>query len=1043
MHKILFSLALIFFSFLSFAQNNINEWENPRIIDRNKEAPRSSFVIFNDEQNALKDDPYNSSLYKSLNGTWKFQIVKNPEHRPLDFYKTDLNTEDWKEIEVPSNWEILGYDIPIYTAETYPFPKNPPFIDGDYNPVGSYRRTFTVPENWNDKQVFLNFGSISGYARIFLNGNEVGMTKASKTVAEFDVTKFLIKGENLLAVQVFRWHDGSYLEDQDFWRLSGIERDVCLKAMSKKTIWDYFVNASLDDSYTNGIFSIDIDLKSFEKKYTKKQLAKITLIDEYGSEVYSEEQEIKPSTTNVSFSSIIKNVSKWSAENPNLYRFVLKLSNKNETQIVSEKIGFRKVEIKESQLMVNGQPLMVNGVNLHEHHGTKGHVPDRETMLQDIKLMKQNNINAIRMSHYPHDPFLYKLCDELGMYVVDEANIESHGMGSLPGRFNKSVHPAYLPEWAPAHMDRMKRMLEQNKNHTSIIIWSMGNECGNGDVFYEGYKWLKERDKTRFVQFEQAGESTDTDIVDPMYPSIEYMKEYANNPNKTRPFIMCEYSHAMGNSNGNFQEYFDIMSMSKKMQGGFIWDWVDQGIKAETPEGEMFWAYGGDLGGENLVHDQNFCANGLVSTDRKEHPALYEVKKVYQDISFKLNEGNMLMVSNHFNFTNLDNYNFKWFLKADGNIVKEGVFQCSTKPNDQQKIHLDLPNLYSDQEYFLEVYVYTKTATKTIPANHEIAREQFKIGNGTFFIIKDVSDSKLTVDKNEKTLKFSTDYVLGEFDLTTGKLDKYVSRDFSNSIMNLPEPYFWRAPTDNDYGNNMAEKLGIWKDAHKNLKLKKVILGEMTEDGILITSEFIIDKLNVPYVLEYFIQNDASIKITASIDLSEYELPELPRFGMRMILDGTYNNLSYYGRGPWENYSDRNMSSFVGIYNDKVENQYIWEYIRPQEAGYKTDVRWLTLTDKKNQGIKIVGTQPICFSSLNMSTESLDGGLKKAQTHTTDISVEKDKVYLHIDLNQRGVGGDNSWGALPHKQYRLENKKYKFSYIISFIDRDINKEEIE
>ncbi|MFG6686479.1 glycoside hydrolase family 2 TIM barrel-domain containing protein [Mariniflexile sp. HNIBRBA6329] len=1035
MKKIILIPLFLTLTYLSFAQNKTSEWENPAIVDRNKESGRSSFVLYEDEESALIDIPENSSLYQSLNGEWQFSIVKKPSERPQDFYKTNLDTKNWKTINVPSNWELQGFDIPIYTNIIYPFPKNPPFIDEAYNPVGSYRKHFTIPENWNKKEVFINFGSISGYARIFLNGNEVGMTKASKTAAEFNITKYLLKGENVLAVQVFRWHDGSYLEDQDFWRLSGIERDVYLQAVPKSTIWDYSAEANLDENYTNGIFKIDADLIHFEGKSSKKQTISISLLDKNDKVVYSEERKLNKTDTKITFSSTINNVTKWSAETPNLYRYILKLSDKDDIQVISKKIGFRKVEIKNSQLMVNGQPLMVNGVNLHEHHGIKGHAPDKETMLEDIKLMKQSNVNAIRMSHYPHDPYLYTLCDELGMYVVDEANIETHAMGAeKQGRFDKSIHPAYLPEWAPAHLDRIKRMQEQNKNCTSIILWSMGNECGNGPVFYDAYKWLKETDKTRFVMFEQADENSNTDIVAPMYPSIGKMKEYAENLEKTRPYIMCEYSHAMGNSNGNFQEYFDIISSNKKMQGGFIWDWVDQGLKTETADGKMFWAYGGDLGGEHLQHDQNFCANGLVTADRMPHPGLYEVKKVYQDIQFDLKKEHTLVVTNKFNFTNLDDYNFKWFLKANGEVVKEQAFKVSANPKEIKEIALQFPKLEDRKEYYLEVYAYTKNTTKTIPANHEIAREQFKINITSYFDEKIESKGKLVYKTVRDTLQFESGNVVGSFDLVQGKLFMYKlkTNDDNKVIRNFPEPYFWRAPTDNDYGNKMPERLGKWKNAHKNLKVENVTVGKETKEGVLVKVEFIISELEVPYTVDYLIQNDGSIKITSSIDMSSKELPELPRFGMRMVLDGTYDNLTYYGRGPWENYSDRNTASFIGVYKDKVENQYTWEYIRPQEAGYKTDIRWLSLTNQ-SKGIQIVGEQPLGFSALNMSAEALDGGDTKSQTHPIDIIVEKDKIYLHIDLKQRGVGGDTSWGAYPHKQYRLEDKKYTYSYQIKFV----------
>lgn len=1030
MRKLIFVPLCLLLIKVGFAQSKNNEWENPTIIDRNKEAARASFVLHSNETSALTDRPEKSNYYKSLNGTWKFNIVKTPGERPLDFYKVDLDDSSWNDIKVPSNWEIEGFDTPIYTNVTYPFPKNPPFIDENYNPVGSYRTSFKVSKDWKDKEIILNFGSISGYARIFLNGNEVGMTKASKTAAEFNITNFLNEGNNVLAVQVFRWHDGSYLEDQDFWRLSGIERDVYLQAMPKTTIWDYFAQANLDDSYTNGLFNVDVDLRQFGKKATKNQVASIKLVDAKGKEVYSEEKKIKDSDKTVNFSTTIKNVEKWSSESPYLYRYIISLSDKKNNQVLSKKIGFRKVEIKDAQLMVNGEPLMVNGVNLHEHDGILGHTPNRETMLLDLKVMKQNNINAIRMSHYPHDPYLYELADIYGFYIVDEANIETHAMGAeKQGNFNKSKHPAYLPEWAPAHTDRIKRMLEQDKNATSIILWSMGNECGNGPVFYEAYNWIKERDKTRYVTFEQADENKNTDIVAPMYPGIGYMKDYANS-DKQRPFIMCEYSHAMGNSNGNFQEYRDIMNTSPKMQGGFIWDWVDQGLKTETEDGRMFWAYGGDLGGSNLQNDQNFCANGLVSADRTPHPALEEVKKVFQSVSFNLNN-NVLEVTNKFDFTNLDQYTFKWQLKADGTLAKEGTFEVSAKPNQKEDITLNLPALEAGKEYYLEVYAYTRYEAPLVPSNHEIAREQFQIGTHSYFDNAIVNSGILEYSVKDKVLSFLSGSTQGKLDLTTGKL---IAFGFANSdskiITQFPEPFFWRAPTDNDYGNQMPERLGDWKLAHQDVKVKSVEVGKKTVNGLPVKVEFIIAKLDVPYTVEYLILNDGSVKITASINMEGKDLPELPRFGMRMVLDGDFNNLSYYGRGPWENYSDRNTSSFIGLYSDMVKNQYTWEYIRPQEAGYKTDVRWLALKNSANQALEIIGEQPLGFSALHMATETLDGGKYKSQRHPTDIVVENDKVYLHVDLKQRGVGGDNSWGAYPHRPYRLHDKQYSYSYYL-------------
>jgi len=546
---------------------------------------------------------------------------------------------------------------------------------------------------------------------------------------------------------------------------------------------------------------------------------------------------------------------------------------------------------------------------------------------------------------------------------------------------------------------------------------------------------MKGRDTSRPVQFEQAGQNSDTDIVCPMYPEIKDMHAYAADKTKTRPYIMCEYSHAMGNSNGNFQEYFDIMATSPHMQGGFIWDWVDQGIDAKDANGNHYWAYGGDLGGKDLQNDENFCANGLISADRSVHPGLAEVKKVYQDIKFSLKGENQLTVKNLFFYTNLDQFSFKWELLKDGVKVQEGTFKGIADPQQIQTENIALDKLSTDAEYFLNVYVYTKEATAMIPANHEIAREQFKLGKANYFAkaADAKAKSKLKTKKSGNTLSFETDAVTGTFDLAAGEIKSYnLKGDKQEVISQFPIPYFWRAPTDNDFGNDMPKKLGIWKDANKNPKVQSVTVGKQTATGLAVDVKYILAGANVPYTVNYLIQNDASIKVTASIDKTGKDLPEMPRFGMRLVLPGTYDNLAYYGRGPLENYSDRNTASFMGTYKDKVANQFVMQYIRPQENGYKTDARWITLQNANGSGLKITGDQPLSFSALNVPTESIDAGPKKSQTHINDIHPE-DKVYFHVDLAQRGVGGDTSWGALPHKQYMLTARQYTYTYTISLM----------
>ncbi|MCD0489516.1 DUF4981 domain-containing protein [Pedobacter sp. MC2016-14] len=1037
--QLLFTTTFALTTFATVKAQN-NDWENPQLLDQGKEKPHVTFMLFNQQKDAIADDYSKSTNFKSLNGTWKFSYVDQYKDRRTDFYKTSLDDSGWANLNVPSNWELNGFGVPIYTNITYPHPKNPPFT-GANNPVGTYRKTFTVPEGWDDKEVLIHFGSISGCAFIYVNGNKVGMTKASKTPAEFNITKHLKKGTNLLALEVFRWHDGSYLEDQDFWRLSGIERDVYLSAMPKMAIWDFFLKADLDDKYTDGLFSADVDLRKFKGNNLKSGSLTLSLLDKAGKSIYSKQENFNVTADTlqtVSFKTTLKNPLKWNGEHPNLYdcTITLKDDKGNVAGVVASKVGFRKVEIKNARLLVNGVAISVHGVNRHEHDDVTGHTTTKELMLKDIKLMRELNINAVRLSHYPNDPLWYKLCDQYGLYLVDEANIETHGIGAeFQAWFDKSKHPAYMPEWAAAHVDRTVRMVERDKNHASIIIWSLGNECGNGPVFHDNYKWIKKRDASRPVQFEQAGEDWNTDIVCPMYPSIGNMRRYGADTSKKRPYIMCEYAHAMGNSNGNFQEYFDMIRKSKNMQGGFIWDWVDQGIKTKDDNGKAFWAYGGDLGAFYWQNDENGVADGIISSDRTPDPGAYEVKKIYQNVIFTakdLDKG-LINLENIFDFTNLNQYNFKWELLKNGEKVSEGKFEVQLAPHQSREVKLNLPKYKSaaGTEYFLNVYAYSKTGNEMLPAGTEVAREQFKYA-GDYFAKKASSETKLVVTKDDKKLSFTAGDVKGEFDLKSGRISRY---NKGNSwFNNFPEPYFWRAPTDNDFGNDMPSRLGVWRGAHQQKKLKSVTVGEQNADGLSINVNWQLTSVDLPYQITYFIQNDGAIKVTASMDMTGKDLPELPRFGMRTTLSGALSNLSYYGRGPYENYTDRYLGSFVGLYTDKVENQYYKGYIRPQESGNKTDVRWLTLADSKGNGIKVEGVQPIAFTAINHSTEDLDPGFTKKQQHPTDLP-PRNQVFLSIDLKQRGVGGDDSWGAYPHTKYLLLDKKYTYSYTISLLGK--------
>jgi len=1026
------SLVLLLFLTVqySFSQSfTFTEWENERILDINKERTHATFLAFPNAGLALKNNFEASPWYKSLNGMWKFHFVNNPDERPTRFYEKDFNVSQWNEIPVPGNWEVNGFGLPIYTNIVYPFPKNPPYINHSFAPVGTYRTGFTIPADWKEKEVIIHFGSVTGAMYLYINGKAVGFTKASKLPAEFNITKYLKEGNNILAAQVFRWHDGSYLEDQDFWRLTGIERDVYLVAKNKVSIQDFEIGADLDATYTNGVFNATVQVKNPGKE---DLTAEIDVVDQEGKKLLSLKKALGKNDSTLSAGGTIKNIKTWSAESPNLYSTLVTLKDKNGKviEVASHKTGFRKIEIKNAQLLVNGRKVMVHGVNRHEHDEVLGHVPTRDLMLKDIQLMKQFNINAVRSSHYPNDPVWLQLCDEYGLYLVDEANIEIHGMGAtLQGPFDKSVHPAYLPSWEASIMDRITRMVERDKNHASVIIWSLGNECGNGKVFFDGYDWIKQRDKTRPVQFEQAGQERNTDIVCPMYPSIAYMKSYAADGSKTRPYIMCEFAHAMGNSSGNFQEYFDIIKSGPHMQGGFIWDWVDQGIKTKNENGKAYWAYGGDFGAGHLYNDENFCANGLVAADRSVHPGIFEVKKVYQDIIFRDKDWRrgLIVVENNFSFTSLEGYQFKWVVLNNGKEVGTGLFEVSLQPQTSKEVKLPLPSMEGDSEYMLNVFAFTKTDAPLVPANHEVAREQFADKN-PFLALHVIKEGNLEVQTMDKILSFKSGNISGKFNTANGQWQAYMVNGES-VLKGFPEPYFWRAPTDNDFGNQMPQRLGIWRSAHANRKLVSVQTNDKREDELSIEVQYQLTDVGASYKVNYTILKDGSMKVEALMDLSGLQVHEMPRFGMRMQVERTFEHISYYGRGPWENYADRNTAAFVGEYQHHLEDMFVANYIRPQENGYRTDVRWMKMLSDKGKGFIITGMQPICFSALPYTAEDLDPGVTKKNQHPSALN-KRNFTSLHIDLKQRGLGGDDSWGALPHAPYLLTEKKYAFAFII-------------
>lgn len=1007
---------------VSYAHNN--EWEDPIRYEWNKEMPRALEGNYGD--------------WISLNGDWKFSYAPSIPQSPAHCWSPEFDDSDWTTISVPSNWEIKGFGIPIYANIDYMWTPNPPYIDIDI-PVGTYRRAFEISDRWVGKELMLCFGSISGYAQVWVNGTRIGMSKVAKSPAEFDVTDYVHVGTNQITVQVYRWHDGSYLEDQDYWRLSGIERDVTLTALPKLSIWDCCVRADLDNNYRNGILAANVKVRQFNGNNLKNGIVYFSLKDKNGKDVYSGKRRfnVLKDINDIKFDANIPNVKKWSAETPELYdcKILLCDSNGNAIHQANVRTGFRKVEFKGSSLLVNGVKTYIRGVNRHEHNDTLGHVQTREIMLHDLKLMKEHNINAIRLSHYPQHPDFYDLCDEYGFYLVDEANIETHGMGSVPYFTDTVSHPAYREEWAPAHRDRIARMVERDKNHPSIIGWSLGNECGNGKVFHEEYARLKKEDPWRFVQFEQAMEDENTDIICPMYPYYSRIEAYAKS-GKTRPYIMCEYAHGMGNSNGNLRDLWDLIYKSSNLQGGFIWDWQEQAFLMKPTENEdrTYHDYWGARGSHIWpIFANQGPADGIIAADGTPKPQAQEVKKIYQCIDFTpvdLPNGKIAVI-NRYDFITLADHDFAWEILKDGTVVDSGNFSLTTKPHSISEVSLPIVKPYKG-ECFINLYATVKNASGLLDKGFQVAKEQFYLGGVSAH--DKVTPGKVKWDKGKGLLSFSNGKISGKINLNTGMLSSYAinGKEILKKWSSL-RPSFWRAATDGDYGRNIPRNSGVWRTAGNNIYVKKVEIGENDSEGNLpVHIETMLSDIAVPYVLDYLIMPDGAITVTASMDISKRSMPELMKYGMQLSLTEGFEYLEYYGRGPVENYSDRKESAFMGRYSSTVTEQF-YPYIRPQECGNHTDVRWLTLTDNRGVTLKVSGEQPLNFSALHYSVDDLDAGVTRKLMRSIDVQPRKD-TFLNIDLCQCGLGGDNTWGQQPYRKYRLLDKSYLYTFTLSLTD---------
>ncbi len=1019
---------MIGMSLLSGQSEESYDWENPEIVGRNKELPHATLMVYPDRESALKGEFSTSPFFVSLNGLWKFHWVRKPAERPEDFHRTDFDDSSWDDITVPSNWQLQGYGIPIYTNSDYPFGKaDPPHIPHDNNPVGSYRRWFRVPDSWRTRQVFLHFNGVESGFYVWVNGREVGYSQGSRTPAEFNITPYLKEDENLLAVEVYRWSDGSYLEDQDFWRLSGIFRDVYLFSTGSLHIRDFWVATDLDEAYRDGKLKIEVRIANYGTAASLFTVEAFLLDSEENPILEPIKGEGKVEATgeiSLNFEKTVINPKKWSAESPHLYSLLLSLENEagEIIEIIPCKVGFREMEIKGGQLLLNGVPILLKGVNRHEHDPDTGHTVSTESMTLDIKLMKQFNINAVRTSHYPNHPKWFDLCDRYGIYLIDEANIESHGMGYRPERTL-----ANKPEWREAHMDRTIRMVERDKNHPSVIIWSLGNEAGDGPNFEATSFWIHQRDPTRPVHYERAEERPHTDIICPMYPYPDRVWEYARR-DLDRPFIMCEYAHAMGNSVGDLASYWYLIYRYKHLQGGFIWDWVDQGLKKKVPgnEEEYFWAYGGDFGPPGTPSDGNFCMNGLVAPDRTPHPSLYEVKKVYQYIHVEpvdLNKGKV-RIFNRYDFSDLGDLEGTWALKENDQVLGKGhlpALNIAAGESKEVLIPFSKPPLRPGREYWLEISFRLAKPAAWADKGHEVAWEQFQMPWNTSAgpELSFSSLPELECIEEEDILLFSGKDFKLVFSKKEATITSFEYKGFE-LVERGPFPQFWRAPIDNDVGNGMSQRCAVWRYAGRDRTIEDVVVKRLSPQAVQITVRSAVAANDSPHRTAMTVFGNGEIVIDVSFKPIG-NLPELPRFGMEMSLPSGLENIRWYGRGPHETYWDRKSGARIGLYSGSVDEQFV-DYSRPQENGNKTDTRWVSLTNQEGVGLLAMGMPLLSVSAHHYTI--LD--MEKAK-HKFEMTRKK-FLTLHLDFRQTGVGGDNSWGARPHEWCTLWPKPYFYSF---------------
>ena len=1030
------------------AAPTFTEWQDMQVNEVNRLPLHATFFAYENEATALKGEPQNSKNFVSLHGDWTFKGVENADQRPVDFWKPDFNDASWGKMPVPGMWELNGFGDPVYVNIGFAwrghFKDNPPYVPTKDNHVGSYRRMINIPADWDGKQVVAHFGSVTSNMYLWVNGHYVGYTEDSKVAAEFDITPYVHTGDNLIAFQVFRWCDGSYCEDQDFWRLSGVARDSYLYCQDQaERLVDIQLTPDLTDNYQNGVLNI------------KKKVAGNVRVDYY---LFDAKGELVTMTTSDTI--VVNNVNKWTAETPYLYTLLAKVWKEAKprqvkggvkrkdvaamSEVIPLKVGFRKVEIKNAQLLVNGQPILIKGADRHEMDPDGGYIVSKERMIQDLQVMKRLNINAVRTCHYPDDPVWYDLCDQYGIYLCAEANQESHGFGY------KADSEAKKEQFAKQILERNQHNVAAHFNHPSVIIWSLGNETVDGPNFTAAYKWIKQNDPSRPIHWERAQGGDNTDIMCPMYATHKWCEDYCKDASKTKPLIQCEYNHTMGNSSGGLKEYWDLIRKYPKYQGGFIWDFVDQALHApqskNTVDGSrlndyaylntVHYTYGGDYN-QYDASDNNFNCNGIIGPDRQLNPHAYEVAHQYQSIwaePVDLQHGQLSVYNEHF-FTDLSDVSMQWQLLVDGEVADKGeVSELNCGP--QQRVNVTLPYQLRDisgaGDIYLNVCFVLKRSQPLMQRGQVVAYNQLTVLESPRHQVATRATTgkavKVVNKKNEPAITLSGRHFSVQFDRKTGFMTQYVA-DGKNLLAagGSLKPNFWRAVNDNDMGAGVQRKYAVWRNPALNLvsltvnnKLKSV------------RAEYDMPDVKARLVLNYVVRPDGSIDVTEQLTADKSaDVPPMFRFGMVMQLPYQMDNSEFYGRGPIENYADRKSSQTMGIYRLTADEQF-FPYIRPQETGTKSDMRWWNQTDRTGEGLRVMADAPFYASALHYDIQTLDEGMDKAQRHSPDVK-KSAFTNLYIDLEHAGVGGVNSWdmNAIALPQYRVNYGDKTFNFTLS------------